>query len=74
MTGVEDFGRPVKRSISVAGHRTSLSMEPRYWLALKNLARREGLSIAKVVAKVDSRRGPVNLSSAVRQFLLDGQA
>ena len=59
---------PKKRSVAIAGHRTSFSLEEPYWRDLAELARRRGVSLAALVASVDSgRRG--NLSSALRLFV-----
>jgi predicted DNA-binding ribbon-helix-helix protein len=60
----------VKRSVSVAGHRTSVSLEPAFWDALKDIAKEQGLSLAALVAKVDAARGGANLSSALRVYAL----
>ena len=58
-----------KRSLTIAGHRTSLSLEQAFWDALKDLARAESLSLAALVERIDrDRRG--NLSSAVRVYVL----
>ena len=59
-----------KRSLTIAGHRTSLSLEDAFWRALKDQARAEGLSLAGLVAKIDRERGG-NLSSAVRVYVLE---
>jgi len=59
-----------KRSVLIAGHATSLSLEPEFWTALREIARRRGLSLNRLVAAVDAeRRG--NLSSALRVFVLE---
>jgi len=59
-----------KRSVLIAGHSTSLSLEVEFWSALQEIARRRGLSLNRLVAVVDAgRRG--NLSSALRVFVLD---
>ncbi|TAJ30439.1 ribbon-helix-helix domain-containing protein [Bosea sp. (in: a-proteobacteria)] len=70
-----------KRSLSIAGHRTSVSLEDAFWDALKEIAAAEGRSITALVAEVDSRRGETNLSSALRlhalahyQRLVDGSS
>lgn len=65
------MSRPVKRSVRIAGHRTSLSVEPQFWEALAAIARRRRTSLAAVIAEVDSRRGDTNLSSAVRLYVLE---
>jgi predicted DNA-binding ribbon-helix-helix protein len=59
-----------KRSISIAGHRTSLSLEPEFWAALEAAARGRGLSLARLVGEIDRERAGRNLSSAIRVFLL----
>jgi predicted DNA-binding ribbon-helix-helix protein len=59
-----------KRSLSIAGHRTSVSLEDAFWDALKEIAATEGRSITALVADVDSRRGSTNLSSALRLHAL----
>jgi predicted DNA-binding ribbon-helix-helix protein len=59
-----------KRSLSIAGHRTSLSLESEFWAALGAAARKRGLSIAGLVGEIDRARKDGNLSSAVRVFLL----
>lgn len=58
-----------KRSVIVAGHRTSVSLEPEFWAALRDIAERRGLSINALVAEVDHGRSG-NLSSALRVFVL----
>jgi predicted DNA-binding ribbon-helix-helix protein len=58
-----------KRSVTLAGHRTSLSLEPEFWDALKAAARAECLSLNVLIARIDRERG-TNLSSAVRVYLL----
>ena len=63
-----------KRSVSIAGHRTSLSLEQPFWDALKRLAAAEGLSVNGLVEKIDRERGtdmPGNLSSMVRIHVLE---
>lgn len=61
---------PVKRSLTVAGHRTSLSMEPEFWAVLKTLAKSRGLTTASLIAEIDAARGQANLSSAARVYAL----
>lgn len=63
--------RVVKRSIVIAGHRTSVSLEDAFWRALKEIAAQEGASLAALVAQVDAGRGAANLSSALRVFALE---
>ena len=61
---------PVKRSFSIRGHRTSISLETPFWEALKNAAAREGVALAVLVTRIDEERGSANLSSAVRVWIL----
>jgi predicted DNA-binding ribbon-helix-helix protein len=61
---------PVKRSVTIAGHRTSLSLEPEFWDALNQLAEARGQSLAGLVAAIDEARGQTNLSSALRVEIL----
>jgi predicted DNA-binding ribbon-helix-helix protein len=59
-----------KRSLTIAGHRTSVSLEDPFWDALKEIAATEGLTVAALIATVDSGRAAVNLSSALRLHVL----
>lgn len=63
-------GKPVKRSLTIAGHRTSISLEEDFWTALRDVARAEGKPVAALIFEIDSTRGTTNLSSAIRVFLL----
>ena len=63
--------KPVKRSFNVAGHRTSISLEAPFWEALRDLATQDKISMAALVARIDTERGPTNLSSAVRIYILN---
>lgn len=66
--------RPIKRSVSIKGHRTSISLEPPFWDALKEIAEARGLSLAGLIAEIDRARGDepaANLSSALRVFVLE---
>ncbi len=63
--------RPVKRSFSIRGHRTSISLEEPFWEALKEAAARERVSLAGLIARIDESRGSAGLSSAVRVWILD---
>ena len=62
--------RDLKRSLTIAGHRTSLSLEPEFWAALKNYATAERKSLASLVSEIDQTRGERNLSSAIRVWIL----
>ncbi|WP_230531012.1 ribbon-helix-helix domain-containing protein [Microvirga roseola] len=60
----------VKRSVSIAGHRTSISLEEPFWEALREIAAQETLSIQALIGRIDAERGEQNLSSAIRVFVL----
>ncbi len=61
-----------KRSLTIAGHRTSISLEEPFWLALAEIAAKRQASLAGLIAEIDRRRAPsANLSSAVRVFVLE---
>ena len=62
--------RLAKRSLVIAGHRTSISLEDAFWSALKAIAASRGKSLAGLVAEIDAMRGEANLSSAIRVFVL----
>jgi predicted DNA-binding ribbon-helix-helix protein len=62
--------RPEKRSFTISGHRTSISLETAFWDALKAIAREEKTSAAALIGRVDAVRGKAGLSSAVRVWLL----
>ena len=59
-----------KRSIVIAGHRTSVSPEDQFWDSLKEIARERGTSLGALVAAIDGNRQHANLSSAIRLFVL----
>jgi predicted DNA-binding ribbon-helix-helix protein len=59
-----------KRSITIRGHRTSVSLEAEFWEALKETAATDGRTVSALVAEIDSRRGRTPLSSAIRVHLL----
>lgn len=60
----------VKRSLVVAGHSTSVSLEDAFWRALRDMATARGCSVARLVGQIDSTRADANLSSAIRVFVL----
>ena len=60
-----------KRSLTISGHRTSLSLEPEFWTVLKTAAQEERKSLAALVAEIDRGRGERNLSSALRVWVLN---
>jgi predicted DNA-binding ribbon-helix-helix protein len=61
----------VKRSIVIAGHKTSVSVEDAFWMALKDIAAGRGTTVAELIATIDTSRQHGNLSSAIRLFVLD---
>lgn len=63
--------RPVKRSFTIKGHRTSISIEAPFWDALRQAAAAEGTTLAALVAEIDAGRDDAGLSSAVRVWVLD---
>ena len=63
-------GTVKKRSVKIAGHRTSLSLEEAFWRALKRIAARDGVSINSLIERIDRERAG-NLSSAVRIYVLE---
>ncbi len=64
------MAKDLKRSLTIAGHRTSLSLETEFWQALAAAAETRRTTIARLVAEIDAGRGDRNLSSAVRVWLL----
>ncbi|MBB3691496.1 ribbon-helix-helix domain-containing protein [Sphingomonas sp. BK580] len=68
------FVGPVKRSVTIAGHQTSISLEPVFWSALERAAAARGLPLSALVAQVDALRvrgpEPANLASALRTWLM----
>ena len=67
------YAPPVKRSVLIAGHATSISLEPIFWSALEIAAREHGCAVNALVAEIDAARlhaeRPPNLTSAIRQWL-----
>lgn len=61
----------VKRSIVVAGHKTSVSLEDAFWRGLKEIASSRAQTLSELVGLIDSGRAQGNLSSAIRLFVLD---
>ena len=68
------YGAPVKRSVTIAGHETSIALEPMFWAALERSAADRGLPLNALIARIDAERLDVaaapNLASAIRQWLL----
>ena len=73
-----EFAGPVKRSIMIAGHATSISLEPIFWEALRKAAEEESLPLNALVARIDAVRieaaDPPNLASAIRVWLFSRAA
>jgi len=69
----EDYAPPTKRSVLIAGHATSISLEPMFWRALEAAARERGCPVNALVAEIDASRLEArptpNLTSAIRQWL-----
>ena len=67
------YGVPTKRSVTIAGHETSISLEPAFWAALEVAAVERGLPLNALIAAIDVERmsgdPPPNLTSAIRQWL-----
>ncbi len=60
----------VKRSFRLAGHATSVALEPEFWGVLEQQARQRGCSLSRLVGEVDGGRGERNLASALRVYVL----
>jgi predicted DNA-binding ribbon-helix-helix protein len=71
----DGFIGPVKRSVTIAGHPTSISLEPIFWTALEAQAQLRALPLNALIAQVDALRivvaEPPNLASALRSWLLE---
>ena len=70
-----NYAPPKKRSVLIAGHQTSVSLEPLFWRALEAAARERGCPLNLLVAEIDVARldaeQPPNLTSAIRQWLFE---
>ena len=64
---------PIKRSVTIAGHETSISLEPIFWDALRDAAAEEGIPVNALIARIDADRiasaAPANLASTLRVWL-----
>lgn len=73
MADDQPFAGPVKRSVTIAGHQTSISLEPVFWAALDAAAQARGLPLSALVARIDAERtrqaAPPNLASTIRTWL-----
>ncbi len=64
--------RPVKHSLTLHGHRTSVSLEETFWLAFRAIAEERGQTINALATEIDAgRKGGAGLASAIRVFVLD---
>lgn len=79
---MNDIGMPMKgalqkRSMRIAGHRTSLALEPQFWAALESIARERASSLPTLIAGIDETRAretpEASLASAVRVFILENK-
>ena len=75
MAAPREFGTPKKRSVTIAGHETSISLEPMFWAALEQEAAESGKPVNALIAEIDAARleaRPIpNLTSAIRQWLFE---
>ena len=78
MSASADDHRLEKHSLAVAGHRTSVTLERAFWLALRLIANARGQSLSELAAEIDRKRSeidpPPNLSSAIRVFVLKARS
>ena len=68
--GDQEWSRIFKRSIMIAGHKTSVSLEDDFWQALREIAMRRNMRLSELVTSIDAERAHPNLSSAIRLFVL----
>jgi predicted DNA-binding ribbon-helix-helix protein len=61
----------IKRSIYLAGHKTSVSIEDEFWNGVKEIAQQRHLTVSELIGEIDSQRQHSNLSSAIRLFVLE---
>lgn len=64
-------GRPVKRSLTLRGHRTSVSLEDIFWDRFRDIADQDGKTINGLAAEIDEGRGDIGLASALRVYVLE---
>ncbi|MBT9244085.1 ribbon-helix-helix domain-containing protein [Gemmobacter fulvus] len=66
-----DSGRPQKHSLTLRGHRTSVSLEAEFWQAFRDMAQARGLALNALAIEIDeSRRGDIGLATAIRLAVL----
>ncbi len=66
-----DHRRPVKRSLTIQGHRTSVSLEDIFWNAFRQIAEDDGKTINGLAAEIDEGRGDIGLASALRVYVYE---
>lgn len=66
-----DHRRPVKRSLTIRGHRTSVSLEDIFWNAFRRAAEEDGKTINGLAAEIDEGRGDIGLASALRVYVYE---
>ena len=78
MSNAPPYHPPVKRSVQIEGHKTSISLEPIFWDMLRDAAATQGIAINALVAKIDEERikseTPPGLASAIRVWLVSNNA
>ena len=62
--------RPVKHSLTLRGHRTSVSLEDLFWREFRRIAEARGQPLNQLAAEIDAARGDIGLASAIRVFVL----
>ena len=65
------MSRVLKRSIIIAGHKTSISLEDEFWNSFKEIADERAMTVTSMIGAIDGDRKHANLSSAIRLFVLD---
>ena len=63
--------RPVKHSLTLRGHRTSVSLEPAFWAEFRRIAQARGQPLNALAAEIDATRGDIGLASAIRVYVLE---
>ena len=63
--------RPIKHSLTLRGHRTSVSLEPEFWKEFRAIAEQRGQTFNGLAIEIDEARGDVGLASAIRVFILN---
>ncbi|MCC5966702.1 MAG: ribbon-helix-helix domain-containing protein [Natronohydrobacter sp.] len=64
-------GRPVKHSLTLRGHRTSVSLEELFWREFRRIAEERGMALNQLAAEIDEAREDIGLASAIRVFVLE---